>query len=280
MLSVLTGLIGFCAALWFVLNNKSSEFSGFYEPAAFVLLLVAPISVTFMSHNFKDFFAGLKTLFSLAMLNQKKDMGHIINQLTELSLAVRNEGMGILASYKNKAKGDLFKVGLTLILNNFTTDEIKHNLTAKINARQTQYAQASSLFEYLGKLCPGMGMLGTIIGLVQMLSNMNDPSKIGPGMAVALLTTLYGLILGTVVYTPISEKITIYAEKTLQQDMMVMEGIILLKDKKSNAHVRDVVSTYGSQGKSKAPGKSRAPMSRAPRSQAPMSQAPQSRRMG
>jgi chemotaxis protein MotA len=91
-----------------------------------------------------------------------------------------------------------------------------------------------------------MGLLGTIVGLVQMLSNMSDPTRLGPGMALALLTTLYGLLLGTVVYTPISEKIAIYAEKTLQRDLMILEGVMLMKEKKSHAHLRDVLSTYSS----------------------------------
>jgi chemotaxis protein MotA len=79
-----------------------------------------------------------------------------------------------------------------------------------------------------------------------MLSNMSEPSKLGPAMAVALLTTLYGLVLGTVVYMPIAEKISIYAEKKLQLDLMVLEGVLLLKEKKSQAHLRDVLNTYAS----------------------------------
>jgi chemotaxis protein MotA len=160
---------------------------------------------------------------------------------------VRNEGVGVLAKYKPAIRNPMLKDGITLILSGFTADEIRHNLTAKINTKQTQFTHASTLFENLGKLCPGIGMLGTIVGLVKMLSNMSDPSALGPGMAVALITTLYGLLLGTVVYSPVGEKITIYAEKILQLDLMILEGVLLLKEKKSQAHLRDVLSTYSSQ---------------------------------
>ena len=244
MLSVLFGFAGFIFSFWFVLSHHPDHFSGFFDLSAFVLLTVAPLSVTFVSHSFVDFFAGLKTLFSMAGLNQSKELNTISNSLTQLSSAVRNEGIGVLAQHKDKIKNQLFKEGITLILNSFTPEEIKHNLIAKINTNQTQFQHAANLFESLGKLCPGMGLVGTIIGLVQMLSHMSDPSKLSAGMAVSLLATLYGLITGTVIYTPISEKINIYAEKSLQLETMIMEGVVLLKEKKSTAHFRDVLNTY------------------------------------
>ena len=254
MLSVLFGLGGFIFSFWFVLSHHPDHFSGFFDVSAFVLLTVAPLSVTFVSHSFMDFFAGLKTLFSMAFLNQAKEMNSIANSLTQLSSAVRNEGIGVLAQHKDKIKNQMFKEGITLILNSFTPEEIKHNLIAKINTKQTQFQHATNLFESLGKLCPGMGLVGTIIGLVQMLSHMSDPAKLSAGMAVSLLATLYGLILGTVIYTPVSEKINIYAEKSLQLDTMIMEGVVLLKEKKSTAHFRDVLNTYSHTNVRNAPG--------------------------
>jgi chemotaxis protein MotA len=244
MISVIVGLSGFAFSLWFILFKGGHAFDGFWEPSAAVLLGVGPVAVILMSHSFLDFFAGLKTLLSLAVMNQKKEMNQISNQLSTLSFSVRTEGIGVLAKYKHQLRDALLKDGVSLILSSFTTDEIRHNLTAKINSRQTQFSHAVNLFECLGKLSPGIGLLGTIIGLVKMLSNMSDPNKLGPAMAVALLTTLYGLLLGTVVYTPIAEKISIYAEKKLQIDLMVLEGVLLLKEKKSQAHLRDVLNTY------------------------------------
>jgi chemotaxis protein MotA len=246
MLSIFFGLGGFAFSFWFVLFHHPEKFSGFFDLSAFVLLTCAPISVIFMSHSFVDFFSGLKTLFSMAFLNLKKEMDSISNLLSQVSQSVRAEGVGVLAQIKDKIKNSLFRDGITLILNSFTSEEIKHNLIAKINTKQIQFNHAANLFESLGKLCPGMGLVGTIIGLVQMLSNLTDPSKLGAGMAVSLLATLYGLIFGTVIYTPISEKIKIYAEKSLQLDTMIMEGIVLLKEKKSTAHFKDVLNTYKS----------------------------------
>jgi len=199
-----------------------------------------------MSHSIVDFFTSIRTLAGMAFLNTSKEMIGISNSLTQLSQAVRADGVGVLAQHKDSVKNPLFRDGLTLILNGFTPEEIRHNLIAKINTRQAQFNSAANLFESLGKLCPGLGLLGTIIGLVKMLANMQDPKALGSSMALSLLATLYGLIFGTVLYMSISEKIRIYAEKSLQLDTMIMEGVLLLKEKKSGAHFRDVLNTYGS----------------------------------
>jgi chemotaxis protein MotA len=245
MFSLMLGLTGFGFSLWYVLTASAARsFSGYIDYSALVLLLVAPPSIIFISHNFIDFFKGISVLFSMATLNQNREMNQLSNQLTQLSSSVRTDGIGVIAQFKGRVKNTFFRDGLQLILSGFTPEEIKHNLVAKINAKQNQFVHAQNLFESLAKLCPGMGLLGTIIGLVQMLSNLDDPKKIGPGLAVALLSTLYGLVLGSAVYGPIAEKISIYAEKMKQIDIMILEGVLLLKHKKSNAHLRDVLNTY------------------------------------
>jgi chemotaxis protein MotA len=253
MISVILGLAGFAFSLWFVIVNPIPSGGGYVDYAAIVLLLVGPLSIIFVSHNFLDFFRGFRVLFSMASLSQKREMDQISNLLTQLSAAVRTEGMGVVAKFKAQVRNPLFRDGLQLILSSFSSDEIKHNLIAKINAKQSQFSHAQNLFESLAKLCPGMGLLGTIIGLVQMLSQLDDPKKIGPALAVALLSTLYGLILGSVVYGPIAEKIMIHSEKMRELDTMILEGVLLLKDKKSNAHLRDVLSTYSNGGGSGRP---------------------------
>jgi chemotaxis protein MotA len=244
MMSVLFGLGVF---LWTCKLILGTDLKLFFDRDSLILLTLAPISVVFMSHSFMDFFKSVRTVFSMAYLNTTKEMNTISNSLTQLSGAVRTEGMGVIAQFKSKVSNHLFRDGLTLILSGFTPDEIRHNLIAKINTRQSEYAQAVSLFETLGKLCPGMGLLGTIIGLMKMLANMSDPKTMGPNMAIGLLTTLYGLVFGSVIYNSIADKVKIYAEKSLQLDTMIMEGVLLLKEKKSGAHFKDVLNTYGSK---------------------------------
>jgi chemotaxis protein MotA len=86
--------------------------------------------------------------------------------------------------------------------------------------------------------------MGTVMGLISMMANLKNPESIGSGMAMAMITTFYGLILGNIIYAPCAEKIQLEAEKSLQIDLMVLEGVLSLKGKKSSIHMRDIMSTY------------------------------------
>ena len=96
----------------------------------------------------------------------------------------------------------------------------------------------------MSKLSPGVGMIGTLMGLIEMMANLKDPSQIGSGMALAMITTFYGLLLGTVVYGPFSEKIALESEKSQELDLLILESIVALKERKSSIHMKDIVNTY------------------------------------
>lgn len=246
-MSQLLGLSGIAFAIWYVLSHPAMKFHGFWDPAAVVLLGVAPPSVMMLSHNLSDLIVGVKLLISSIFSRHEQHQAEVINALTRASQIVRTEGLGALVPLRDRMQYDMLRDGFSLIINDFRAEEIRHNLMARINAKQSKMALAASLFENMSKLCPGMGMIGTLMGLIGMLSNMNDPSKLGGGMALALITTLYGLMLGTIIYGPWGEKIHIEAEKYLEIDMMVLEGMINIKGKKSSVHMKDIMKTYASK---------------------------------
>ena len=244
MVSIILGISGFIAAFLYMINNHSTSFTGFFDRSAFLLLSTAPLCVVMISHGVLGLLSSIKSLLITVFSSHTREMKRLSDELTNMSLAIRNEGMGSLSLFLKKTKNPLFQEGITLILNGFNREEIKHNLTAKINTRQVAFQGTVELFETLGKLSPGIGLIGTVVGLVTMMTHLQDPSQLGSGMAVALLSTLYGLILGNVIYMPIGDKMNIYGEKVLIRDTMIMEGVLLLKEKKSYAHLRDVLKTY------------------------------------
>ena len=157
-----------------------------------------------------------------------------------------------MVKVKERAQYELLREGLALILNDFKTEEIRHNLTARINAKQSHLQSVANLFENMSKICPGVGMLGTVLGLIAMLPQMDDPSKINAGLHLAMITTLDGLLFGTVIYGPWSEKVALEAEKSFETDMLVFEGVMNIKGKKSSIHMKDIMKTYGSKTASAA----------------------------
>lgn len=245
-MSALIGLIGIIFSLWYVVTMTSPGFQGYYDNPSLVLLLVMPPSVMLLSHSLSDFATGAQILFSSMFRTQKSSQTEVIDILTKSSALVRANGIGSLVNVRGHIRYELLRDGVSLIVNDFSAEEIRHNLTNKINAKQTRMALAANLFENMSKVSPGVGMLGTLLGLITMMANLKDPSGIGSGMALAMITTLYGLLLGTLLYGPMAEKISLEAEKSLDVDLMVLEGVLSLKNKKSSIHMKDIMNTYGS----------------------------------
>ncbi len=256
-ISPIIGLSGIAYAMYFVFTHRSvgGSHNMFIDYPAMVLLAVCPPSVMMLSHSFGDLLRGFSILVRASFSRKKSIELHIIDMLTRAAQLVRSDGIGAITRVRNGARYELLRDGMSLIINNFSTDEIRHNLSAKIGLRQSEMQLASHLFENMSKVCPAVGMMGTLIGLAKMLANMSDPSTIGGGMAMAIIGTLYGLMMGTVLYAPFGEKIALEAEKTLAVDKMVLEGVLSLKERKSSIHLRDIVATYGSKSKQQPQGK-------------------------
>lgn len=250
-MSSLIGISGIIYGLYYVLTQKQEAFSGYFDKPSFVLLGLLPPCIMLLSHKISDFLTGFKILLQSIFQNTKRKQNHVINALTVCSARVRSEGIGSLVHERRKLSYGLLTDGVSLIINNFTSAEIQHNLNAKINARQSQMSLASNLFENMSKVSPGVGMIGTLLGLIGMMRNISDPSTIGAGMALALVTTLYGLLLGTLLYAPFGEKIAIEADKIYELDLLVLEGVLALKGKKSSVHLKDIMKTYSKQVDSK-----------------------------
>lgn len=244
-LSALVGIGGIIYALYFVFTHPHTGFNGFWDVTAAVLIGVTPPCIMLLSHTLVDLFRGFAIFVRSAFNRVNKTQTEVIEVLTRCSALVRTEGIGALSRERNGIRYELMRDGLSLILNDFSADEIRHNIQAKIHSKQAKMGTASHLFENMSKACPAVGMIGTLIGLITMLANLKDPASIGGGMAIAMVTTLYGLMLGTIIYAPFGEKIAIESEKVLALDQMILEGILLLKNKKSSLHLKDIVKTYG-----------------------------------
>ena len=248
-MSSFIGILGIIGSLYYAFTQEGGGFKGYLHPGAIVLLAIAPPSIMLLSHSFTDFLTGFKLLFS-AMTNRiRSQHEEVIESLTLASKAVRSEGLGAILKFRDRANYPMLHDGLSLIINDFKVDEIRNNLMARVNAKQTQMTLAAHLFQEMSKVCPGVGMIGTLVGLIGMLAHIADPSKIGSNMALAMITTLYGLIFGTIIYAPFGEKIALEAERTLEVDMLVVEGVLNIKGKKSSAHLRDLVQSYAAGSK-------------------------------
>jgi chemotaxis protein MotA len=123
-------------------------------------------------------------------------------------------------------------------------DIIKKSLTKDIQAMRARHRMGADIFASWGEVAPAMGMIGTLVGLVLMLGNMSDPKSIGPAMAVALLTTMYGAILANVICLPVSQKLRNQSELETANCELIIEGVLFIQSGGNPRILSDLLASF------------------------------------
>ncbi len=168
-------------------------------------------------------------IFMIAIKPPEEDLNELIKKLVEFATKARKDGILALESEVNSEPNEFLKKGLSMAIDGSEPDTIRELLEIEMEQTSTRHAVNGSIFNNWAGLAGAMGMIGTLIGLVAMLLNMADPSAIGPSMAVALLTTMYGAMIGNIFGTPIYNILTIRNNEETQVKEMILSGIMSIQ---------------------------------------------------
>jgi chemotaxis protein MotA len=168
-------------------------------------------------------------IFMIAIKPPTTDVPELIKKLVEFATKARKDGILALESEVNSEENAFLKKGLSMAIDGSEPDAVRELLEIEMEQTSSRHKTHGDIFNQWGGLAGAMGMIGTLIGLVAMLLNMADPSAIGPSMAVALLTTMYGAVIGNVFGTPIYNILAIRNdEESLVMEMMLV-GIMSIQ---------------------------------------------------
>jgi len=166
----------------------------------------------------------------------------LINEVVELADEARKGGL--LSLEGKEVSHDFLQKGITLLVDGHDPEVVKTVLGKDKVQAADRHEQGAKIFSAIGDVGPAMGMIGTLIGLVQMLSAMDDPKAIGPAMAVALLTTMYGAMLATMVALPIADKLTLRAAEETKLQSMIIDSITMIQSGQNPRVIRSALQTY------------------------------------
>lgn len=164
-----------------------------------------------------------------AFFHTDVDPAELIKKITEFATIARREGILALESHAGETDNEFLSKSIQLAIDGTSPELIKDILTTEVAFMEDRHALGQSILNTGGSLSPAFGMIGTLIGLVQMLATMDDPSTIGAGMAVALLTTLYGAILANIAFIPVAAKLKVRTASELLIKEIVIEGILSIQ---------------------------------------------------
>lgn len=161
-----------------------------------------------------------------AFFSEKVKTEKIMEMLIEMSKVSRREGILGLEKTVKDIKDPFFVKGMSLMIDGIEPAKLSELLNTEVEYIEERHRLGAEIFMSMGNFAPAMGMVGTLIGLVKMLMQMDDPSSIGPSMAVALITTFYGVILANLIFLPISGKLRTRSAQELATKQLVMSGIL------------------------------------------------------
>jgi chemotaxis protein MotA len=203
--------------------------------------LVAFVNIPSLLITFGGSFASLMVNYPLkrvinfakvlnkALKETHEDPSEIINTFVNLSKKARTDGLLALEEDVKNIKNDFLKRGVQLVIDGVDADFIRNLMETELTFIRERHKVGQEMFFALGTYNPAWGIIGTVIGLILMLRRLEDPSMIGIGMAVALLTTLYGLIGGYLIWNPIGGKLRRKSEEEIFVKEVIIRGVMLLQ---------------------------------------------------
>ncbi|MBW0148407.1 MotA/TolQ/ExbB proton channel family protein [Marinobacter arenosus] len=165
-----------------------------------------------------------------------------IDELVEVAQVARKEG--VLGLEDREVGSPFLAQGVQMLVDGQNGDTIKQLLTKERLMTLDHNRSGAKVFTALADVGPAMGMIGTLIGLVQMLSNMEDPKSIGPAMAVALLTTLYGAMLATMVASPIADKLSLRMTEEARMQSLYIDALVAIQEGTNPRVIEQLLSSY------------------------------------
>lgn len=238
---------GFGLFLWSVVIS-TDNYLIFVDTPSFVMVIGGTFASTFISYEPRYVLNALKVMRSI-FFAPRIGRGVLTNEVGRVirwGYIVQKSGLQGLEADAAKVRQDKFLgFAIDLVISGYTGAEVREILA---NTVETTYQRASVNAEILRNMAgtaPAFGMIGTLVGLVIMLDTMTaDPSKIGPGMAVALITTLYGALLQRLVFLPTATKLQQREEIVRFRNYLVAEGLALLAERKSPRYIQDKMNSF------------------------------------
>ncbi|VAW20026.1 Flagellar motor rotation protein MotA [hydrothermal vent metagenome] len=239
--ATIIGIIG-GAAFISVAILLGGSFGQFMDGPSVLIVIGGGMAATLIRFPLSGIIQAFATGGKVAFSHKKVEPREILDKIAEMGDIVRKTGPLGLESIELDDPN--LKKGAQFIADGYDLKFIKESMELARDQYLTRLTEGQRVFKTLGDAAPAFGMIGTLIGLVQMLANMDDPSKIGPAMAIALLTTLYGAVLANLICLPISDKLTAKLGVEEINQTLIIDGIVAIRDGKSPALIREMLISY------------------------------------
>lgn len=225
-LATLLGIMGAFAVVIAAMLLGGSALVFINAPSLFIVL-GGTLLVVLIKFNVSQFTGAMKVA-KKAFKSKLPAPEDLIPVIVEMSTVARKEG--VLALENIEVENPFLQSGVRMLIDGSPVEDMRKHLTKDLEEMNERHKWGAQVFTSAGDVAPAMGMIGTLVGLVQMLSAMDDPKSIGPAMAVALLTTLYGAVLANMVFLPIGDKLSLRRTEEMKLNSICIDGVLAIQE--------------------------------------------------
>ncbi|RMG00842.1 MAG: flagellar motor protein [Nitrospirae bacterium] len=225
-LSSLIGLLLGISAVVVGTLLEGGRLSFILQPAAAAIVLGGTLGATLLSHSFQDINRAVLGLRDVFFKNHDTDLHGLIGKITSFSALTRRKGLVALEREIDSLKDPFFRKALRLAIDGLEKRQLRDTMEEEIITCEDIRRRQSLVYETAGGYAPTIGIIGAVIGLIHVMQNLSEPSRLGEGIAIAFVSTVYGVGLANLVLLPISKKLREYRERELQSRRLILEGVM------------------------------------------------------
>ena len=243
----LATLVGLLGAFGIVIASMVMGGSAgmFVNVPSLLIVLVGTLFVVLMKFNLGQFLGAVKVAIKAFSFKLAKPE-QIIEEVVELADAARKGGL--LSLEGKEVSSNFLSKGIQLLVDGHDADVVRNLLTKDLHQTVQRHEWGAKIFAAMGDVGPAMGMIGTLVGLVAMLANMDDPKSIGPAMAVALLTTLYGAMFANMFALPIADKLSLRRDEEGRVKSMIIDALLAIQGGQNPRVIDSMLKAYLPEG--------------------------------
>lgn len=239
-------LIGLFLALASLVGGsilKGAGLASLWSPAAFVIVIIGTIAAILL-HTAPAVFKHAFKIVRWVVLPPHSDRRELIQQIVEWSNIARRQGLLGLEAQVEAQRDPFLRKGLQLLVDGVEPESIRHMLEIELSSQEHQDQAGAKVFEAMGIYAPTLGIIGAVLGLIAVMKNLADPSKLGHGIAAAFTATIYGIASANLLFLPVAAKLKSVISHNTRDREMVIEGLISIAQGENPRNIETNLSGF------------------------------------
>lgn len=228
-LLTILGLVTGIVAILLGQHLEGGQLSTLFNGPAMLIVMGGTFGAVMVQTPFRTFMRSLK-MFTWVFVSPRVDIADMIEQILIWSQIARKDGLLGLEHIDDTSVDDFAYKGIQLVVDGNEPSNIRNILDIEISNRELRDIQCAKVFESMGGYSPTIGIIGAVLGLIQVMGNLSDPSKLGDGIAVAFVATIYGVGAANLIFIPVANKIKAHVQRFTQYRELIVEGVVAISE--------------------------------------------------